>query len=153
MQEVQNLVRKLTEEGKEVVVVPLWEDPLKDREIKEEVKWTKFKKCNSISDAVLKQQQTDSIWINSIYQVHVTYEGPKLSYNDLKKGKCSSGVMHLSFKTHGREPRHDWREMQRIKNELCGTACEAIEIYPSKDRTVDTCNQYHLWVFPPLVKD
>lgn len=41
-----------------------------------------------------------------------------------------------------------WREMQCIKNAICGPEREGFEIYPSESRLVDTCNQYHLWVLP-----
>lgn len=55
--------------------------------------------------------------------------------------------VHLSIKDHGRSARHDWRDFQRIKNELVGPEFEAIEIYPAESRLVDTANQYHLYVF------
>ena len=81
--------------------------------------------------------KSNAVFVNSIYQVSVWYQDhPTFGL-----------VAHLSFKTHDRQPRHDWREMQRIKNELCGEECEAIEIYPSEARLVDTSNQYHLYVF------
>lgn len=40
---------------------------------------------------------------------------------------------------------HSWRDFQRIKNELVGTECEFIELYPAESRLVDEANQYHLW--------
>lgn len=55
--------------------------------------------------------------------------------------------VHLSIKDHDRSTRHDWRDFQRIKNELVGPEFEAIEIYPAESRLVDTANQYHLYVF------
>ena len=60
------------------------------------------------------------------------------------KGKCD----YLSIKTIDKEPIHDWRDLQQIKNELCGKDREALEIYPAESRLVDTANQYHLWVIP-----
>jgi hypothetical protein len=56
-------------------------------------------------------------------------------------------MFHLSFKRLDKEPVHDWRDIQRIKNELIGPENEAIEIYPAESRLVDTANQYHLFVF------
>lgn len=56
-------------------------------------------------------------------------------------------VVHLSIKTHDRQARHDWRDLQRIKNELVGPEYDAIEIYPAESRRVDTSNQFHLFVF------
>lgn len=42
----------------------------------------------------------------------------------------------------------DWRDMQRIKNELLGPEREAVELYPAESRLVDTRNTYHLWAVP-----
>lgn len=55
---------------------------------------------------------------------------------------------HLSLRTVENDTRHDWRDFQRIKNELVGPHWEAVELYPDVDRLVDTANQYHLWCFP-----
>jgi hypothetical protein len=37
--------------------------------------------------------------------------------------------------------------MQRIKNEILGPEEEAMELYPTESRLMDTANQYHLWCF------
>ena len=55
-------------------------------------------------------------------------------------------LVHLSIKRLDVEAIHDWRELQRIKNELVGPEFEAIELYPAESRLLDTANQYHLWV-------
>lgn len=55
-------------------------------------------------------------------------------------------VLHLSIKRNDRKPVHDWRDLQRIKNELVGPEAEAVELYPAESRLVDAANQYHLWV-------
>jgi hypothetical protein len=52
----------------------------------------------------------------------------------------------LSIKRIDKEWLHDWRELQAIKNELCGEEFEAVELYPAESRKVDTANQYWLWV-------
>jgi len=52
----------------------------------------------------------------------------------------------LSIKSMDRHPRHDWRHMMKIKNELIGEENEAVELYPAQSRVVDTSNQYHLFV-------
>jgi hypothetical protein len=56
----------------------------------------------------------------------------------------------LTVQTHDHQARHDWRELQRIKNEIVGTKVEAVEVYPSEDRLVDNSNLYHLFCFPEL---
>jgi hypothetical protein len=38
------------------------------------------------------------------------------------------------------------RHFQRIKNEVVGPECEAVELYPAESRLVDTATQFHLWV-------
>lgn len=74
---------------------------------------------------------------NSRYQVAVYQD----EHPDLGR------IVHLSFKTHDRQAYHDWRDMQRIKNELVGPDFDAVEIYPAESKLVDGANQYHLWVF------
>ncbi len=62
-------------------------------------------------------------------------------------------VVHLSIKRIDREPMHDWRALQTIKNVIVGEECEALEIYPAESRLVDSANQYHLWVInDPLAR-
>ena len=56
------------------------------------------------------------------------------------------GWVHLSIKRLDKQPVHDWRELQQIKNMLVGPECEGLELYPAESRVVDTANQYHLYV-------
>lgn len=83
--------------------------------------------------------ERDAIWLNSRYQVAMA-EAPTRD-GDYK-------VTHLSIKRIDKMPIHDWRELQRIKNELCGPDREAVEIYPAEARLTDESNQFHLWVLP-----
>lgn len=57
-------------------------------------------------------------------------------------------MIHLSIRNIDRSPARDWRDFQRIKNQLAGPEWEAVEIYPAESRKVDGANQYHLWCFP-----
>lgn len=59
----------------------------------------------------------------------------------------SGTLVHLSIKRNDKNPLHDWRDLQRIKNEILGAEEEAMELYPSESRLVDAANQYHLWCF------
>ena len=54
--------------------------------------------------------------------------------------------LHLTIRNRDGSVRRDWRDFQRIKNELGGDECEAVELYPAESRVVDTANHYHLWV-------
>lgn len=47
--------------------------------------------------------------------------------------------------------RHDWRDFQRIKNELIGPEWEAVELYPAESRLRDPSNAFYLWCFPAHV--
>lgn len=55
--------------------------------------------------------------------------------------------VHLTIRSRDGSPVHDWRDFQRIKNELVGEEAEAVELYPAESRLVDTANHYHLWAF------
>lgn len=77
----------------------------------------------------------DPVYANDKYQVVV------------REVKCEWGdMLHLSIKRLDREPIHDWRDLQEIKNQLVGPEHEGVELYPAEGRRVDTSNQYHLWV-------
>jgi len=56
-------------------------------------------------------------------------------------------VVHLSIKRLDKEPIHDWRDLQKIKNELVGAEIEMWECYPKESQLIDTANQYHMWGF------
>ena len=98
---------------------------------------------------VLRQlnAEPEKIWRNSRYQVLVRKAGPD------SKGDGWPDTIHLSIRRLDREPIHDWRDLQRIKNELVGPEHEAVELYPTESRVQDGANQYHLWVMAdPKVK-
>lgn len=76
---------------------------------------------------------------NGLYTVHLEFQDQEAKL---------AGAVHLSIHDRGRTTKHDWRDFQRIKNELCGEDREAIEIYPAERRLVDESNEYHLWVMP-----
>jgi hypothetical protein len=87
----------------------------------------------------LEKLRADEVWINSIYQVNI----------DRAPDAVQPGfapMIHLSIKRRDKSAVHDWRDLQRIKNELVGPEHEAMELYPAEARLVDTANQYHLWV-------
>lgn len=82
----------------------------------------------------IANEYCEEVYLNDRYQV---------AKRTIEDGR----MVHLSIKRVDREPIHDWRDLQAIKNMLVGPECEAIEIYPAESRLVDTANQYHLWVF------
>lgn len=74
------------------------------------------------------------VWANDYYQVTARI------YPD--------GLTHLSCKREDRLPIHDWRQLQQIKNEVCGPERVGVEVYPPESQIVDTSNEYHLFVLP-----
>jgi hypothetical protein len=54
-------------------------------------------------------------------------------------------IVHLSIRPLCGTARHDWRELQAIKNAILGPECEAVELYPAESRLLDEANQFHLW--------
>lgn len=97
----------------------------------------------------LKALGADYVVQNNVYQVYVRYCWPR----DLDTGELihdeSRRMLHLSIKRLDKEVLHDWRDIQRIKNEVAGPEFEAVEIYPAESRLADSANQYHIWVYPP----
>lgn len=93
--------------------------------------------------AIIEAMRDETTWLNQIYQVHIR------KVSAMPSGSADAlAFVHLSIKRRDREPVgvEQFRHFQRIKNDLVGPECEAIEIYPAESRLVDTANQYHLWV-------
>lgn len=44
--------------------------------------------------------------------------------------------------------RHNWQDMQRIKNDVLGKQWAGVEVYPPQRLVVDYANFYHLWCTP-----
>jgi len=110
--------------------------------------WTPFELSYLAEDA--EHVRINGVpWLNSRWQVWIRENVPT-GFPDPTDPEKRLLVTHLSIKRHDRDVvlGKDWRDFQRIKNELCGEECEAFEIYPGEDRLVDTANQYHLWVLP-----
>lgn len=104
--------------------------------------WTPFERCFGVETPA---GQTMMLplgvkWLrNSRYQVIV---------RRLPDSYDFGAIFHLSIKRNDKLPIREWRDLQRIKNEVIGPEAEAIEVFPAESRKVDTANQYHLWVFP-----
>jgi len=115
----------------------------KRRRVKPDPAWTSF------TPGVPMPVGDDLIetWTNSRYQV-IVYDLVREYGEAIPEGGWPR-MVHLSIRRQDRDPIRDWRDMQRIKNELCGTTTEAIELYPSEKRLVDAANQYHLYVLEP----
>ena len=79
----------------------------------------------------------EEVWLNDTYQVNIRRHPPT---------EDTPAIIHLSVKRIDKQPVHDWRDMQQIKNELTDPEFEGVELFPAESRLVDTANQYHIWV-------
>jgi len=112
--------------------------------------WTKFERAylssGQESDILaLKDDLPDEIWKNSRFEVWVYLRAP------MSVGVTDQNfpvMTHLSIKRRDKQVVRRWRDLQRIKNEIMGPEREAVELFPSERRLVDTANQYHLFVLP-----
>jgi len=110
--------------------------------------WTPFVEATWVSHLA---REGETVYINSRYQVSVFPA----------KDAYSEGFprfIHLCFKHDANVAITDFRDMQRIKNELVHPEAFAFQIFPPESQLVDGANQYHLWVlipdgFPEVVPD
>lgn len=91
-----------------------------------------------VAEQLMERERSARCFKNNIYQVNVY---------DLQRKPGDTGLYWLSIKRIDKRHIHDWRDLQRIKNELIGPDHEGFELYPPESRVVDAANQYHLWVF------
>jgi hypothetical protein len=84
-----------------------------------------------IREMLRHENEGASIVMNSRYQVMMREMGE---------------IMYLSIKRIDQKPIRNWRDLQRIKNELVGPECEGLELFPAESRLLDSANQYHLFV-------
>jgi len=97
----------------------------------------------NLSDATirrtLEQMRREVLYRNDHYQVAID--------KDPEHGFAGAVIWHLSIKRTDKEPIMGWRDVQEIKNQLCGPKAEGIQLFPAESRLVDTANQYHVYVF------
>lgn len=86
-----------------------------------------------------EQMKKEVLYRSEYYQVAID-KSPTHGFNGMI-------IWHLSIKRNDKAPIMDWRDLQDIKNKLCGVECEAIQLFPAESRCVDSANQYHLWAF------
>lgn len=79
--------------------------------------------------------------MNSRYQVIVRCWGDEDSTG-------VKGLVWLSIRNIENTHERDWRDYQRIKNELVGPEREGCELYPAESRLADGSNQFHMFVLP-----
>ncbi len=88
-------------------------------------------------------EDPEEVWHNDVYNVTVRRHVPDRVFG-------TGSLVHLGIATLDGTARHDWRDMQAIKNQLVGPEVEAFELYPAESRLMDPSNYYILWCFPAL---
>lgn len=120
------------------------------------VKWSRFERAWPTRNQAMDEAtwagfaehvyaERIKIWQNNRYQVHE--HSPELvKLAGMGGAEGWPDLIWLSVRRRDRAILKDWRDMQRIKDEIVGPRHEALELYPSRKRIVDSSNQYHLWV-------
>lgn len=111
--------------------------------------WTPFERSTDMRGGIAgvspnigrPEDSIHEVWVNNLYQVHKTW---------VPEDDGDVVFIHLSYKAQDGTALHDWRDMQRIKNELTGPEWLGIEVFPPESKLVDTANQFHIWCFKDL---
>jgi hypothetical protein len=109
--------------------------------------WTPFEKATPLlnPDLLASLSQEEKGEFMRIMERTAIYTNSRYMVNVERTPKGGDVEIYLSIKDKWRSARHDWRDFQRIKNELLGPEQEMIEIYPAESRLHDSANQFHLW--------
>ena len=90
--------------------------------------------------AMIEEARTAETWMNNTF-VATVVDAPIWQEGWPAMKQCS--IRRVDRKTI-----HDWRQLQRVKADIFGEHAEAVELYPSAARVVDTANSCHLFVLP-----
>ena len=116
--------------------IQTWRQQLKDAGI--DVSYAQLKK-------VLKTDADAEVYVNDTYTV-TKADASQAQMVYAKRDTGWPAMWYLSIKRNDKEVIWDWRELQEIKNLLCGESNEGMQLFPAESRVVDTANQYHLFV-------
>ena len=123
-------------------MVPASSVPLHPTRRRELERWARDM---GFSEDIVAQQIEEATqaetWMNNLYVATVHDAEPWTEGWPLMR--------QLSIRRIDRAVIHDWRHLQQIKADIFGPDAEAVELYPSARRVVDTANSYHLWVLTP----
>jgi hypothetical protein len=116
--------------------IQTWRQQLKDAGI--DVSYAQLKK-------VLKTDADAEVYVNDTYTV-TKADASQAQMVYAKRDTGWPAMWYLSIKRNDKEVIWDWRELQEIKNQICGASNEGLQLFPAESRVVDTANQYHLFV-------
>lgn len=105
--------------------------------------WSPMVKLHGPGTRQARDANCDYWFGNSRYQVFISFK---------KGGNGWPPLAHVSIKVHDKRCHNDWRDQQRIKNELFGPEAEGLSLYPAESRLMDEANQFHIFVAHPCIK-
>ncbi len=91
---------------------------------------------------VVKKLENIEIWENRFYYCQARKYSRGFFIGD-------SPYVVIGITATDESARHDWRDFQRIKNDVVGNEWEAVELYPAESRLKDPSNRFYLWAVPP----
>jgi hypothetical protein len=92
-------------------------------------------------------------WQNDLYEVTVRryFDGwPFDPSATVREQLQPTPWVYMGICSRDGQARHDWRDLQRIKNDVCGSEWEAIELFPAESRLIDPSNYYILFAAPRI---
>jgi hypothetical protein len=87
------------------------------------------------------EDSSAELWVNGRYQVTKRTKTIRVVGAEVV-------VVVLGISNFDQSAWHDWRDFQRIKNELAGPELVAFEVYPEESKRVDPSNFFLLWCLP-----
>lgn len=112
------------------------------------VAWTQLQQAVVPEDA--KKEGVIAVVQNALYTVFIKEtRSHGFEAMDESGEQKPMKISHLIIIRNDRKKKEiDWDHKQRIKDEVCGQMCEAVEIFPAAWRRMDM-TQTHLWVLAP----
>jgi hypothetical protein len=92
---------------------------------------------------IAEKDDQREIWLNDVYRIKINRH---FGVNAFGEGLWS--IIQISARDGS--ARHDWRDMQAIKNQMVGEEWEALEIFPAESRLIDPSNCYLLYCFQKI---
>ena len=96
----------------------------------------------SDADDAYRNVSKQETYSNDLYLVQINRDA-----NHGFGESLTDGMFELTIRRKDREPMHDWRHVQLIKNQIVGDENEMVELYPAESRLRDSANQFWFYGF------
>lgn len=112
-------------------------------------KWTPLKQTGTYADDQKLKYRGKSNgqvegWTNDLYEITVRRYSDGWAFDE------TMPWVYIGIAAVDGAARHDWRDMQKIKNQICGPEWEAVEVFPAESRLIDPSNYYLLFCAPKI---